>query len=166
MGAKLAIGLFQADDIDRVLPVAAAAGLSPWSEDDYHDELHRADSYMAIAETSGEVAGFYVARRVPGDKPGRWDAELYNIAVVAKQRRSGVGSMLLEHLLGRLSDDKVDSLWLEVRSKNQSAVEFYTNKGFIFSYLRRNFYQAPPDDAIVMVLQLSTELPNNNSGNA
>lgn len=146
---------FQEEDCEPVVRLASDLGLSPWTLNDYLDELKRPDSEMIVAQGSSQLAGFIVGRRVPGTATGEGvDAEIYNIGVVSESQRSGVGTGLILGFIERCRLAAVRNIWLEVRAANTAAIEFYRNFGFIEYGARPNFYQNPLDDGIVMKLSL------------
>lgn len=146
---------FEETDVDEVIGLAEEAGLSHWSRRDYLAELARDDSYMRIATEHNELAGFIVGRFVPGSSGGnRLDAEIYNIGVQPRHRGSGVGKMLLSNFLDECENRLIEAVWLEVRKANSVAISFYQKAGFIEFAVRPKFYSRPPDDGIVMRLDL------------
>lgn len=139
-------------DIPAILSIAEEAGLSVWTSADYSDEFERPDSICITAEAADHsTIGFVVGRVVPGFKQNEsLDAEIYNIGVLHMARRSGIGSALIDQFFRTCRGFQVRSVWLEVRSKNEVAINFYKAHGFAVEYTRTNFYDRPPDDANVM----------------
>ncbi len=94
-----------------------------------------------VASVAGRISGFLVARTVaPGER------ELLNLAVAPLERRRGVARALLAAFLGGQEGD----VFLEVRESNQEAQSLYKSMGFQEVSLRRNYYDNPPEAAIVM----------------
>jgi len=78
-------------DINEIERIADESDLSSWSHQGYLDEIGRRDSiFLTVATQDGGLSGFIAGRIVPGP-----DAEIYNIAVVEKDRRRGLGLALL-----------------------------------------------------------------------
>jgi ribosomal-protein-alanine N-acetyltransferase len=94
-----------------------------------------------VADQGGRIAGFLVARTVAPD-----ERELLNLAVACSERRRGVARELVKAFL----DASPGAVFLEVRESNQAARDFYKSMGFHEVSLRRNYYQYPPEAAIVM----------------
>ena len=100
----------------------------------------------------GRVAGFLVARRVAPD-----ESELLNLVVAPEFRRKGLARALLQEFLtapatpgqAKACPTK-SSLYLEVRESNQAARNLYKSMGFQEVNIRPEYYQAPPEAAIVM----------------
>lgn len=97
-------------------------------------------SYVAVA--GGRAVGFcsYLVTD---------DAELLFVCTHPSFRKMGIATKLLTETIDSLPP-KITSIVLEVRSKNQSAVNLYEKLGFGKLGIRKNFYSTPMDDAIVM----------------
>jgi len=96
---------------------------------------------LRVAERQRRVAGFLVARRT-----AEGEAEVLNLAVAPEFRRQGVARALMRAFLHGFQGD----VFLEVRSSNLSALEFYKSLGFQELTLRTDYYERPPEAAIVM----------------
>jgi [ribosomal protein S18]-alanine N-acetyltransferase len=99
-----------------------------------------------LAETaSHEVAllGFLIAHRIDAE----W--ELENIAVATAARRRGVATGLLRALLDHVRAENGDAIFLEVRQSNDAARSLYGKAGFHETGLRKNYYSAPQEDAVL-----------------
>jgi len=97
-----------------------------------------------LAEVDGKIAGFLVSREIlPGER------EILNLAVSRAFRRQGVASALIQHELKRHPGE----FFLEVRESNLAAQELYRKFGFVEIGRRPQYYQAPPETAIVMKMK-------------
>ena len=125
-----------AADIDDVVEIQAASPeAAQW---DVHDYL----AYdFRVAVCDNRVAGFLVSRAAGPD-----ECEVLNVAVSPEFRRTGVGSALISSLVSGLRG----AVFLEVRASNHAAVEFYKSLCFEEVGRREEYYQEPPDAAIVM----------------
>lgn len=144
------------EDIDDVIQIADECGLSPWSAEDYADEVKKNESTLVGLKTEvGDMAGFFVGRRVLSNsiEPG-FDAEIYNIGVRKRFQRRGCGRMLLDAFLEKCISDSVESVWLDVRISNRRAIAFYREFGFSEFTLRKGFYSDPVEDGLVMKLTI------------
>jgi glycosyltransferase involved in cell wall biosynthesis len=94
-----------------------------------------------VAVSAGEIAGFVVSRQIaPAER------EILNLAVSPDQRRKAIGLRLLEAEL-----DRGQCSWfLEVRESNTPAIQLYQSVGFTASGRRQDYYNSPPESAIVM----------------
>ena len=103
------------------------------------------------SEIPSHVVGFVCARQVADE------AEILNIAVRSAFRCRGVGARLLGGMLQRLRSNQVTRVFLEVRESNQRAIALYEKRGFRRNGRRRNYYQNPPEDALVFEHRLAAE---------
>lgn len=118
--------------------VAAVQGeASPWKPEDY---LYF-ETWVADVAGVG-ITGFLATRAVYLDQ----EFEVINLVVAAEHRRKGLGRLLLETAIARRP-----GIWfLEVREANSSAIALYKSLGFKYSGRRKEYYQNPPEDGIVM----------------
>lgn len=94
-----------------------------------------------VALRGDRVAGFLVARSLAAD-----EHELLNLAVARQFRRQGVARELLRALL----TNSTGNVFLEVRESNSAAVALYQSLGFQQVSRRAEYYENPPEAAIVM----------------
>ncbi len=113
--------------------------------DRLRQELGIGSAIQLVAEgTETQILGWCACRVI-------WpEAELLKIAVKTNTRQRGIGSSLLEHLLSELLKRNVTSLFLEVRSNNRVALDFYEQHGFLQVGGRPGYYADPPDSAIIL----------------
>lgn len=79
------------------------------------------------------------------------EATVNSVYVFPEQRGRGVGGELMESVCHHLqTEGSITQITLEVRSENEAAVRLYRSAGFKPLALRRQYYQNPPDDALVM----------------
>ena len=97
---------------------------------------------------SGELVGYYALQYVLDE------AEIAIIAVKRKFRRQGMGRRLLEEIKSFAIGQKIRKIHLEVRSENEAAVHLYRSFGFVEVGRRKNYYEAPKDDAILFCLSI------------
>jgi [ribosomal protein S18]-alanine N-acetyltransferase len=147
----IAIQKVAVTDIPVIEGIAIACDLAPWTASDYVNELARSDSMFYRATQASACLGFILARIIPAvsAETGK-DAEIYNIGVLPDKQGRGIGSILMNALLDECRKRWVDVVWLEVRSSNSRAIDFYSKHGFQVVSVRRAFYRDPVEDAIVM----------------
>jgi ribosomal protein S18 acetylase RimI-like enzyme len=90
-----------------------------------------------VVDTGEQIVGYMIF-----DQTGH----VYSAAVRPSLRRRGFGRMLFIHA----SEQSLGKLWLEVRSKNTGAIEFYQNIGMRIVGRVREYYHG--DDALIMIL--------------
>ena len=73
-----------------------------------------------------------------------------NVAVSPKYRRQGIADALIERLDELCSGHGLAFVSLEVRAGNAPAVALYEKHGFAPVGLRKNYYERPREDAVIM----------------
>jgi ribosomal-protein-alanine N-acetyltransferase len=153
------ITLMCEESVEIVKQIEIECGLSPWTVEDYKQELLRKDSIALISKNKNIVNGFLAARLIM-QKHSISDfsneAEIYNIAVTSEFRKQGIGQALLDSFLSRAKAQNVSKVFLEVRESNYTAINFYQRNKFIKCGKRKNFYSSPLEDGIVMQLDLAS----------
>ena len=89
---------------------------------------------------------------------GLTSADLLTIATVPAVRGRGLASRMLAELVDTARKAGCPDVLLEVRQSNQTAQGLYARHGFVPIGRRRRYYQAPPEDAVVMRLILRQRL--------
>lgn len=118
---------------------------SPWSRTQIAAELKYSAAIVLISTCNkGETATGWCSLRyvIP-------EAELLKIAVHPKYRRTGLGELLLNKALKKVSFLGCGFLFLEVRAKNLPARNLYRKLGFEEYGMRKSYYSQPADDAIL-----------------
>ena len=85
---------------------------------------------------------------------GLTSADLLTIATVPAVRGRGIASLMLTELVSTAREVSCPDVLLEVRQSNEAAQRLYARHGFVPIGRRRRYYQAPPEDAVVMRLTL------------
>ncbi|MBU0580837.1 MAG: ribosomal protein S18-alanine N-acetyltransferase [Candidatus Margulisbacteria bacterium] len=65
-------------------------------------------------------------------------------------RRQGFAATALHHLLDIAHKKNMTKIFLEVRKSNIPALALYKKFGFIQQGLRKNYYSAPTEDALLL----------------
>jgi ribosomal-protein-alanine N-acetyltransferase len=78
------------------------------------------------------------------------EGEVMNIAVAKEERGKGLSRILMDALLEKARAEKVEILRLEVRASNLAAKSLYESYGFQYTGLRKGYYSAPREDALLM----------------
>lgn len=118
----------------------------PWSEVPFQKALANPQASVLLAQgEDGSVLGYAVLSVVLDE------GNLDNIAVAPQARRQGVADALLSALTG-FGREHLACLMLEVRASNAPAMALYEKHGFAAVGRRKNYYEAPREDAILMTL--------------
>ena len=137
--------------VPNVAALEKACFRDPWSEASISGELDNPLSLWLVAVEQGAVVGYIGSQTVLDE------ADVMNVAVDPAMRRRGVGKALLRELETRLRTESVCALSLEVRPSNRAAVGLYTKLGFAEEGRRRNFYNDPTEDALILTRRFPKE---------
>lgn len=140
----VAIRAMSPDDVAAVVAIEAEAFTSPWKEDTFLALLDRDAVELVVLVDGDDVIGYAVVWCILDQ------GELSNIAVAASHRGRGLGRKLLAHAIEVARRRGVAHLFLEVRVSNRAARELYGSAGFVELGRRRNYYDQPREDAILM----------------
>ena len=82
------------------------------------------------------------------------EGDIARIAVSQQFRRQGAGSVLFRALVEKCLEKGIARILLDVRQSNQSAIAFYRSHGFTEDGVRKNFYDHPTENALLMSLDI------------
>lgn len=123
-------------------------------------ESWSADSFKAEAENdNGIVICVYVDTNVIGLICGYFAADESDIASVAvhpEYRRMGLADRLMDEFESCLPDI-TNSIYLDVRESNVPAISLYEKHGFKRLTIRKNYYEKPAENAVIMQKVLNKE---------
>ncbi len=134
----------QIDDLEQVMEIENESFSVPWTETGFFTFLIRNDTLFLVAEEEGRIQGYAGMVMVPED------ADITNIAVRKDQRGKGIGRMLLDAVITESGKHGVRNIFLEVRVSNAPARALYEHAGFTCEGIRKNYYEEPKEDAIIM----------------
>jgi [ribosomal protein S18]-alanine N-acetyltransferase len=135
-------------DLAAVHAIETVSFSSPWSEDSIVSEIRSTHSITRAAVLDDSVVGYVMAKLILDE------GQLLDISVHPNYRRMKVASMLMDDLVSILRADGCKSLFLEVRGSNTNAVNLYGRYGFVPVSTRKDYYINPPEDAIIMKLEI------------
>lgn len=131
---------------DLIPPAAALEKMCfsmPWSENSFVSAMQTNTHFFAVLIDDKLIA--YCGMQVAD-----FEGFITNIAVDPNHRRQGVGRRLLKHLFGFAKDNKIASISLEVRPSNTAAIRLYESEGFECVGRRKNFYEKPTEDGLIL----------------
>lgn len=136
-----------AEYIPQVAALERACFSHPWSEELLREELANPSAVIltAVGE-DGTLLGYAGLQTVLDE------GYINNVAVDGRFRRRGVADALIDTLAG-FGQGRLDFLTLEVRASNAPAIALYAKHGFRQVGRRKNYYDDPKEDAILMTLE-------------
>lgn len=117
----------------------ASYGTSPWTINTIILDLTQENRLFISACDAGKLVGFLSVIKVAPE------LEITNLAVLPSYQNQGIAGQLIQQLKAYGS-----VIFLEVRETNQKARQLYLKAGFYQTGLRKNYYQEPEENAILM----------------
>ena len=139
-----------ADHLDELVELERICFSTPWSRNMLAEELDNACSAFLVAVDTNEKVVGYAGLQVVLD-----EGYIANIAVFPEHRRKGVAGQLLQVFMNFAEANRLAFLTLEVRASNQAAIALYANRGFEEVGRRKNYYEHPKEDAIIMTKEFA-----------
>ena len=155
MSEKLCVRIvpMTADHLDEVAELERLCFSDPWSRNMLAEELDNALSAFLVALDSGDRVVGYAGVQVILD-----EGYIANVAVRPECRRQGVAGKLLQVFLDFAQGNRLAFLTLEVRASNYDAIALYGSRGFRSVGRRKNYYEHPREDAIIMTREFAYEV--------
>ena len=136
-----------ADHLDEIAALERVCFTDPWSRNMLAEELDNALSAFLVALDGAENVVGYAGLQVVLD-------EGY---IAPECRRQGVAGKLLQVFLDFAKGNRLSFLTLEVRASNYAAIALYGSRGFRGVGRRRNYYEHPKEDAVIMTREFEYE---------
>ena len=114
-------------------------GLSPWNLEQIEADMKQANTEYFYLYEAQALIGFLAIQDLAGE------LEITQLAVKKAYQGQGLANQLMEFLA-----DRPERIFLEVRASNQVARALYEKHGFLPVGQRKNYYQNPVEDAILM----------------
>lgn len=134
------------EDIPAIVAIERLSFSTPWSRVAFLSEIGKPFSFTRVASSEDTIAGYICVNHILDE------AHIMNLAVHPGFRRLGIATRLLKEALKELKRKGADFFYLEVRSSNLAARKFYERSGFRVVGRRKNYYQSPEEDALLMTL--------------
>ena len=132
------------DDIAQVAEIERQIFSIPWSEKAFRDSMESDNTIYIVAKENDNVAGY------AGLYLSFEEGNITNVAVNPLSRRKGIGEKIVRDILNRAYEKGVRDVFLEVRETNSVAIALYEKIGFKEEGIRKNFYDKPRENALIM----------------
>ena len=166
---KIIVRAMQVSDIPEVVSIENSwSFLSKWGEEGYQRVLQDSRVYACLVAEDLDrerdlsrptLAGLAVLAILIDF------CELCNLIVPPAYLSKKIGYRLLQTCLEIARQRAIPKMFLEVRTSNLRAIEFYKDNGFKVVSKRKNYYRNPIEDAWIMERRVSGSeigLPNPN----
>jgi ribosomal-protein-alanine N-acetyltransferase len=141
-------------DAKGIARLEAAVFPDAWDLRSVEDLISTEGAMCFTATDNGEVVAYVIGRLIAPE------GEIYRVAVAESHRRRGVAYRLLDYAVKTSRGKGLESLFLEVRSRNTPAINLYRAYGFNEIARRKGYYKNPDDDAIIMLKANPIDLIN------
>ncbi len=132
-------------DVESVAAIEREAFTTPWQADTFRRLLGRPSAVPLVLELpEAGVVGYAMLWCIVDQ------GEIANIAIHAEWRGKSLGAFLLDQVIEVAREAGVRGLFLEVRQSNDIAARLYASRGFVEVGRRRDYYDAPREDARVL----------------
>jgi ribosomal-protein-alanine N-acetyltransferase len=137
-------------DLDAIMAIEQAAYPFPWTRQIFAECLRVGYGCYGVQQGS-ELSGYVIFNW------GAGESHLLNLCVHPQQQGGGLGRLLLEHAISKVTALGCEAMILEVRPSNPAAGAMYTRRGFVQVGRRPRYYRASEgrEDALVMRLELA-----------
>ena len=132
------------EDCEQVAQIEAASFSVPWSLRAFTETVEKENFRYFVAEEAGEILGYCGFLFVLDE------AEIPNVCVKESARCRGVGKQMMTVLMEEAKKLGMAMLYLEVRESNSPARALYQRLGFEENGIRKNFYEHPVENAVLM----------------
>lgn len=135
----------QLKHIDAVEEIEKQCFSLPWSRQALVSQLPDDMHVFIVAENEQGNAIGYVGMMYVLD-----EGYISNVAVSPDYRKLGIADALISRLISDAEKKKLSFVTLEVRESNIPAINLYSKNGFSEVGLRKNYYEKPKENAILM----------------
>lgn len=133
------------EQLEKIEEIEKACFSMPWTIEQLRSQMKDSQhEFIAALDDEGRVLG-YVGMMYVLD-----EGYISNVAVAPEARRQGIGRDLIKELMARAAVLGLAFVTLEVRCSNAAAIALYEKQGFIPVGKRKNYYDFPREDAILM----------------
>ena len=143
MGIKIVP--MDASHLDGIAAIEKMCFSMPWSRNMLEEELYNdCAAYLVAEDDKGVVLG-YAGIQIILD-----EGYITNVAVLPELRRGHIASQLLKVFFDFAEANDLSFITLEVRPTNAAAIALYEKFGFAEVGRRKNYYEKPKEDALIM----------------
>ena len=141
------VSLMGIDDLKEAYKIECEVNPSPWKYETFLSSFEVGHKGL-ICKHDSKIIGFIIF------SPINPEAHILSISVTKKIQSKGVGSLLLQSMLDQCAAMNYKKIFLEVRTSNLQAINFYQKFGFSKDAIRDNYYTDNSEDALLMSLSI------------
>lgn len=138
------------EDIGSLVEIENDSFSTAWNRANFIARLETHDHVFLVSEMeNGEISGYMSLQFVLDE------GYIINVATHSKYRRQGIADELIREMEAEAIELNLAFMTLEVRETNTPAINLYKKHGFSEVGLRKNYYDKPKENAILMTKFLS-----------
>ena len=141
---KLVIKPLTEEYVDQVCVLEEEAFSMPWHRESFLEMIENENACYLVGLLGEEVVASCGLRHIVGE------GEITNVVTKNTMRGMGIAKQMLLQLLEEGSKMGAKEFTLEVRVSNAPAIHVYESLGFVTEGVRKNFYEEPTEDALIM----------------
>ena len=135
------------DDVDAVCKLEQEAFSMPWHKQSFIEMIENRDALylVTVNADTNQVVGCCGLRNIAQE------GDISNVVVDPDFRKQSIADNLLKKIIV-LGQERfhIMEFTLEVRVSNHPAIQLYQKHGFKSEGIRKNFYEMPTEDAMIM----------------
>ncbi len=135
-------------DLDAIYELQSDYNHLILSKNSLKDELESDLSYYLIAEAKDKVIGS-IGINILVDH-----ADITMVITKKDSTNLGIGTALLNNVIAKCKQLKLENIFLEVRNSNTAAIHLYEKVGFANISTRKNYYSDTHEDALIYVKKI------------
>ena len=135
------------NDLEKIMQIEKNVFSNYWSENFFIETIEEDICY--VNSMNQELIGYLVGKKF------NKVFYLMNFAIKKELHHQGYGLQMMRFLLSHLIKENFHYVFLDVRESNKTALNLYKHFGFAPYQRKLNYYSAPAEDAIQMLLNFN-----------
>ena len=132
------------EDLDQVVDIEQNLFSVPWTKEGFLTYLMKKETMFFVVEEKERILGYCSMMTVLDE------GDILNVAVRSDRQKEGIGQFLVDSMLRMAEMQGIRLVHLEVRQGNGTARRLYQRLGFKEDGLRRDYYENPVENAVLM----------------
>ena len=110
-----------------------------WNIQNLKNQLKKPNNFSIGYTIDNKLYGILIGEKIMNGE--NFDLEIHLMLVSKENRRTRIGSKLLNFIENNKILTNIRKIYLEVSEKNSEAINFYEKNNFVFSRFRHNYYK-------------------------
>ena len=136
------------EDLEQVVDIEQNLFSVPWTKEGFLTYLMKKDTMFFVVEEKERILGYCSMMTVLDE------GDILNVAVRSDRQKEGIGQFLVDSMLRMAEMQGIKLVHLKVRQGNETARRLYQRLGFKEDGLRRNYYENPVENAVLMTKEM------------